>query len=78
MAKYKSKLKRNSKYNTHSDRFYRHKVFSSIVSKETCEGKVAFQTINKARQAKNKVEQGGKTMGIYKCPHCKKYHLTTE
>lgn len=76
--KYKSKLKRNSKYNPHSKRFRKNKVFSSASSIETCEEKIAYLTINKARQAKKQIEQRGHTMGIYKCPHCKKYHLTTE
>lgn len=78
MAKYKSKLKRNSKYNPHSERFKRHKAFSSVASIETCDGKVAYATINKARQAKKHIERHGNIMNIYKCPHCKRYHLTTE
>lgn len=76
--KYKSKLKRNSKYNPHSERFKRGKILSSVSSIETCEGKIAYLTMNKARQAKKQIEKRGRTMGIYKCPHCKKYHLTTE
>ena len=78
MAKYKSKLKRNSKYNPHSERFRRGKILNSVSSIETCEGKVTYPTMNKARQAKKQIEKKGHTMGIYKCPHCKKYHLTTE
>lgn len=78
MAKYKSKLKRNSKYNTHSERFHKYKALNSVASKTTCEGKNAYPTMNKARQAKKQIEKKGSTMGIYKCPHCKKYHLTTE
>lgn len=75
MAKYKSKLKRNSKYNRHSKRFINNRIFSSTEYIQTCEDKVAFPTINKARQAKKHLKD---PMGIYKCPHCKKYHLTTE
>ena len=74
MAKYKSKLKRNSKFNPKSERFKNHMVFDSVSAIQICEGKIAYQTINKARQAKKKI---GKPMEIYKCPNCKKYHLTT-
>lgn len=38
---------------------------------------MAYQTINKARQAKKKIEKGGAVMEIYKCLHCKKFHLTS-
>ena len=75
MAKYKSKLKRNSKYNPKSKRFINNKVFSSVEYAQTCEDKVAFVTLNKARQAKKRMKI---PMGIYKCPNCGKYHLTTE
>lgn len=75
--KYKSKLKRNSKYNPHSKRFIKRIMLSNPVSVETCEGKMTYQTINKARQAKKKIESGGAVMEIYKCPHCKKFHLTS-
>lgn len=75
MAKYKSKLKRNSKYNPKSKRFINNKVFSSIEYMQTCEDKVAFATLNKARQAKKRLKD---PMAIYKCPNCGKYHLTTE
>jgi hypothetical protein len=47
------------------------------VSAENCADKIAYPTINKARQAKNKIEKGGAVMEIYKCPHCKKFHLTS-
>ena len=75
MAKYKSKLKRNSKFNPKSERFKKHMVFSALDYIQTCEGKVAYDTINKARQAKKHMEN---PMGIYKCPNCGKYHLTSE
>ena len=75
--KYKSKLKRNSKYNPHSKRFLNHARLSNPVSAENCADKIAYPTINKARQAKNKIEKGGAVMEIYKCPHCKKFHLTS-
>ena len=75
MAKYKSKLKRNSKYSPKSKRFINNKVFSSIEYMQTCEDKVAFATFNKARQAKKYLKD---PMAIYKCPNCGKYHLTTE
>lgn len=74
MTKYKSKLKRNSKYNPKSKRFINNKVFSSIEYVQTCEDKVAFATLNKARQAKKCLKD---PMAIYKCPNCGKYHLTT-
>lgn len=74
MAKYKSKLKRNSKFNPHSRRFINHKVFDSVISIQTCEDKIAYTTINKARQAKKNIKT---PMEIYKCPNCKKYHLTS-
>lgn len=76
-VKYKSKLKRNSKYNPHSKRFINRAMLSNPVSIEKCEDKMAYQTINKARQAKKKIEKGGAVMEIYKCPHCKKFHLTS-
>lgn len=76
-VKYKSKLKRGSKYNPHSKRFIKHAMLSNPVSVEICEGKMVFQTINKARQAKKKIERDGAVMEIYKCPHCKKFHLTS-
>lgn len=44
---------------------------------ETCEAKVAYLTINKARKAKRQIEKNGSVMDIYKCPHCKHYHLTS-
>ena len=75
MAKYKSKLKRNSKYNPKRKRFINNKVFNSVEYIQTCEDKVAFATINKARQAKKYLKD---PMTIYKCPNCGKYHLTTE
>ena len=75
--KYKSKLKRNSKYNPHSKRFINHARLSNPVSIENCEDKIAYPTMNKARQAKKKIEKGGAVMEIYKCPHCKKFHLTS-
>lgn len=75
MAKYKSKLKRNSKYNPKSKRFINNKIFSSAEYIQTCEEKIAFDTINKARQAKKNIKV---QMRIYKCPNCGKYHLTTE
>lgn len=75
--KYKSKLKRNSKYNPKSERFLRHAMLANPASVETCKGKIAHQTINNARQAKKAVEGRGQNVGIYKCPHCKKYHLTS-
>lgn len=75
MTKYKSKLKRNSKYNPKSKRFINNKVFNSVGYIQTCEDKVAFATINKARQAKKHQKD---PMTIYKCPNCGKYHLTTE
>mgnify|MGYP007022357360 CR=1 FL=1 len=52
--KYKSKLKRTSKYNPHSKRFINHAMLSNPVSIENCEDKMAYRTINKARQAKKK------------------------
>lgn len=76
-VKYKSKLKRNSKYDPHSKRFINHAMLSNPVSIEKCENKMAYQTINKARQAKKKIEKDGSVMEIYKCPHCKKFHLTS-
>ena len=75
--KYKSKLKRNSKYNPHGKRFINHIMLSNPVSVKICEGKMAYRTINKARQIKKKIERGGAVMEIYKCPHCKKFHLTS-
>lgn len=75
--KYKSKLRRNSKYNPHSKRFINHVMLSNPVSIKTCEGKIAYQTINKARRAKKKAERDGSVMEIYKCPHCRKFHLTS-
>lgn len=75
MAKYKSKLKRNSKFNPKSERFKRHMAFSALDYIQTCEGKVAYGTINKARQVKKRMKT---PMGIYKCPNCGKYHLTSE
>lgn len=72
--KYKSKLKRNSKYNPKSERFRKHRVFSSSGYIQTCEDKIAFSSINKARQAR----KGLKTpMNVYRCPNCGKFHLTT-
>ena len=75
MAKYKSKLKPNSKYNPKSKRFKNHMVFSTSEYIQTCEDKVAFATLNKARQAKKYLKD---PMTIYKCPNCGRYHLTTE
>lgn len=74
MAKYKSKLKRNSKYNPKSKRFKKHMAFNTVEYAQTCENKVAFPTVNKARQAKKYLKD---PMEIYKCPNCGKYHLTT-
>ncbi len=74
--KYKSKLKRNSKYNPHSERFRKHLVFDSTSYKKTCEDKIAYLTINKAKKAKRQIEKDGSFMEIYKCPNCKHYHLT--
>ena len=76
MVKYKSKLKRNSKYNPKSKRFIKSKVFNSAEYIQTCEDKIAYPTINKARQAKKRSKLI--PMEIYKCPNCGKYHLTTE
>lgn len=75
MTKYKSKLKRNSKYNPKNKRFIKNKVFNSVEYIQTCEDKVAFATLNKARQAKKYLKD---PRAIYKCPNCGKYHLTTE
>ena len=74
--KYKSKLKRNSKYNPHSKRFTNHILIENS-SIETCEAKVKYLTFNKAKKAKKAVEKNGNLMSIYKCPHCKHFHLTT-
>lgn len=75
--KYKSKLKKNSKYNPKSRRFQKKLAGENIVSLENCQKKVAFETINRAYKGKRFVERKyGHIMEIYKCPHCKKYHLT--
>lgn len=74
--KYKSKLKRNSKYNPHSKRFI-NRILIDNNPIETCEAKVTYLTINKARKAKRQIEKSGSVMDIYKCPHCKHYHLTS-
>lgn len=72
--KYKSKLRRNSKYNPKGERFRNHKVFSSLGYIQTCENKIAFSSIGKARQVKKGLKV---PMNIYKCPNCGKFHLTT-
>lgn len=72
--KYKSKLRRNSKYNPKGERFRNHKVFSSSEYIQTCENKIAFSSINKARQARKGL---GNSMNVYRCPNCGKFHLTT-
>lgn len=74
--KYKSKLKRNSKYNPHSKRFI-NRILIDNNPIETCEAKVTYLTINKAKKAKRQIEKNGSIMDIYKCPHCKHYHLTS-
>lgn len=75
--KYKSKLKRNSKYNPHSKRFGNHIMLENPVSIENCSEKISHDTFNKAKQAKKSLEKNGNIMAIYKCPHCKKFHLTS-
>lgn len=75
--KYKSKLKRNSKYNPHSKRFSYRKAINTDLSRENCEKKIAYLTVNKARKAKRKIEKDGSIMEIYRCPLCKHYHLTS-
>lgn len=74
--KYKSKLKRNSKYNPHSKRFANHILIENN-DIDNCLKKRMFLTINKAKKAKRQMEKGGCIMDIYKCPHCKHYHLTS-
>lgn len=74
--KYKSKLKRNSKYNPNSKRFQEKLARENIVSLENCQEKVAYKTVNLAYKGKRLAEKYGHIMEVYKCPHCKKYHLT--
>ena len=78
MAKYKSKLKRNSKYNPKSERFKKHATYRALEYIQTCKNKNVYPTLNTARQAKKSIEDRGKNVSIYKCPNCKKYHLTSE
>ena len=40
--------------------------------------KVAYNTRNKAHIALRHILSKGKRLRIYKCPHCYKYHLTSQ
>lgn len=80
MAKYPSKLKRNSKYNSRNKRAIRNTYKENRASVwKQCTSKKAYIDRASAGIARDNVRRKfGYNTRIYKCEICKYYHLTSE